>query len=257
VTLANAAFVGGAAFIATVINAGAGGGSFISFPALLAVGISPISANATNNTAMWIGSLTSAGSLGSELRIERRILIRLLVTSILGSVAGAVILLRTTNATFAALIPALLFFSTLLFIVGPTLTRKVRASGINLSVESRVGIVAQFAIAVYGGFFGAAAGILILALLGLLGLTDLRQANALKVLLAAVINGVAVVPFVIARAIAWDAAAVACVCAVAGGYVGAGLVKRLPSIAIRRFVIFVGCSMTLYFAWRTYGVPHA
>jgi uncharacterized membrane protein YfcA len=256
-TFGDAALIGSAAFVATAINAGAGGGSFISFPALLATGIAPVSANATNNTAMWIGGLTSARSLVSELRIERKVLVRLLVTSVLGSITGAVILLRTTNATFATLIPALLFFSTLLFIVGPTLTHRVRASGINLSVESPVGILAQFAIAVYGGFFGAAAGILMLALLGLLGLSDLRRANALKLLLAAVINGVAVIPFVIARAIAWDAAAVACIGAIAGGYVGAALVKRLPSIAIRRFVIVVGCSMTAYFAWRTYVVHQA
>lgn len=253
----NALLVGSAAFVASGINAGAGGGSFIAFPAILAAGISPISANATNNTAMWLGGLSSAGALRSELDVERATLLKLLGVSIVGSIVGALVLLRTTNAAFTQLIPLLLLFSTLLFVFGPGLTRAVRSKRVRLTVDSPIGLAAQFGIAVYGGFFGAAAGILILALLGLLGMTDMRRANALKVLLAMTINGIAVIPFLIARAIAWDAALVACSCSFAGGYLGAAVVKRLPSSAIRRFVIAVACAMTVYFFWKTYFIRSA
>ena len=246
--------MGSAAFVASAVNAGAGGGSFLSFPALLAAGIAPVSANATNNTAMWLGGLSSTGALRSELDVERGTLVKMLAVSIFGSIAGALVLLRTSNAAFSQMIPALLLFSTLLFICGPWLTRVVRGGSGAVRVDSAAGLAAQFAIALYGGFFGAAIGILMLALLGLLGVSDVRRANALKVLLATTINGVAVVPFVIARAIAWDAALIASVCALAGGYLGAHLVKRLPSRVIRRFVIIVASSMTAYFIWLTYFV---
>lgn len=251
-TVPQAALVGCSALLASAINAGAGGGSFISFPALLGAGIAPISANATNNTAMWIGGLSSIGELRSHLIETRTTLLKMLAVSVTGSILGALLLLRTTNAAFSQLIPILLFFSTLIFISGPALTRFVRARKLNLSVDSPAGFVTQFAISVYGGFFGAAIGILMLALLGLLGMSDMRRANALKVLLAAAINGVAVIPFVIARAIAWDAAMLASACALVGGYLGARVVKRLPSVVIRRFVIAVACTMTWYFFWKTY-----
>jgi uncharacterized membrane protein YfcA len=145
-----------------------------------------------------------------------------------------------------------LLASTALFICGPWLTKLSRRAEGDLSIASPLGLVLQFFIAVYGGFFGAAIGILMLALLAVLGMTDLRKANAFKVLLATVINGVAVVPFVIARVVAWEAAAVMSAGAIAGGFLGAGVVKRLPSSVVRAFVIVVGLSMTAYFFWKTY-----
>ena len=253
-TVQTGVFIGAAAFVASAINAGAGGGSFISFPALLAIGIAPINANATNNTAMWLGSFASAGALRSQIDVPRRTLRKMLLVSVVGSICGALLLLHTSNGAFARLIPILLFLATALFIAGPRLTRAARKAdlGAALRVDTPLGLAGQLAIATYGGFFGAAIGILMLALLGLLGMHDLRRANAFKVLLATVVNGVAVVPFVIARAIVWDAALVTSVCAVAGGYLGADLVKRLPSRVVRAFVIVVACAMTLYFAIKTY-----
>ena len=219
---------------------------------MLAAGIAPIRANATNNTAMWLSSLSSVGTLRSELNVDRPTLLKMFGVSTVGSIAGALLLLRTSNATFSQLIPALLLVATLLFIGGPAIAKAARARGFAPGLTSPAGLSAQFLIAVYGGFFGAAIGILMLALLGLLGVPNMRHANAFKVLLAAVINGVAAVPFVIARASAWDAALIASASASAGGYVGAHLVKRLPSIVIRRFVIAVACTMTAYFSWKTY-----
>jgi len=176
----------------------------------------------------------------------------MLVTSLIGSTLGAVILLRTSNAAFTRLIPYLLLGSTLIFAFGPQLTRRARGSNTVLRIDSPAGIFAQFVIAVYGGFFGAAAGILMLALLGLLGLSDLRRANAFKVLLATAINGVACVPFLLARAIAWEPAVAMSLGAISGGIIGAGFVKRLPSNVIRILVIAIGCTMTAYFFYRNF-----
>lgn len=251
-TFEQGALVGVAAFVAAAINSAAGGGSFISFPTILGIGLPPISANATNNTAMWVGSFSSAGALRSEIDIGRRALFKMLAISAAGSALGALLLLRTTNAQFTQLIPWLLLAATTLFVGGPSLTRRLRGRRETVHLETPAGYLAQFAISVYGGFFGAAIGILMLALFGLLGLNDLRKANAFKVLLSTVINGVAVVPFVFARVIAWEVALVASLCALAGGYLGADAVKRLPSIVVRRFVVTVACSMTLYFFWKTY-----
>ncbi len=251
-----AALIGAAAFVASGVNAGAGGGSFISFPALLAVGIAPINANATNNTAMWLGGLASASAFRREIDVPRRTLVPMLAASIAGSIVGALLLLRTSNNFFSQLIPVLLLLATTLFIWGPALTRAAQRTklGRALSIDSPLGLGAQFGISVYGGFFGAAMGILMLALFGLLGLSDLRRANAFKVLLSVVVNGVAVVPFVVARAIAWDAALVASTCAIAGGYLGAGLVKRLPLRVVRGLVTTIACVMTLFFAIKTYAL---
>lgn len=200
---------------------------------------------------MWLGSFASAGSFRDEIDIPRKTLVVMLVASAIGSIAGAIVLLRTTNATFAGLIPWLLLGATTIFIAGPALTKAARNSGNALSLDSPLGVALQFAIALYGGFFGAAIGILMLALLGVLGVADLRRANAFKALLATVINGVAVIPFVIARAIAWEPAVFMCAGAVAGGFLGADLVKRLPSNVVRLFVIVVACTMTAYFFWKT------
>jgi hypothetical protein len=251
-------FLAAASFVAGALNAAAGGGSFIAFPAVLATGVPPISANATNNTAMWLGSLASAREFRSQLDVPKATLRRMLAASALGSVAGALLLLRTPNATFAGLIPFLLLGATLLFIFGPRITEAARRSGTPLGVESPLGMAAQTAIAVYGGFFGAAIGILMLALLEVLGMHDLRRANAFKALLATVINGVAVVPFLIARVIAPEPALAMSLGAIAGGLLGARLVKRLPSPVVRGFVVTVACTMTAYFFWKTYlsAAPH-
>lgn len=252
-------FVAAASFVAGALNAAAGGGSFISFPAVLATGVAPISANATNNTAMWLGSLASAGEFRKQLDVPRHTLVRMLAASCAGSIAGALLLLHTPNATFAGLIPFLLLGATLLFIFGPRITEAARRAGTPLGIESALGLATQTAIAVYGGFFGAAIGILMLALLEVFGMHDLRRANALKALLATVINGVAVVPFLIARVIALEPAVAMSLGAVAGGLLGARLVKRLPTPVVRGFVVAVACAMTAYFFWKTYlvGAPHA
>jgi uncharacterized membrane protein YfcA len=202
---------------------------------------------------MWLGSFASAGEFRSLIDVSRGTLLRMLAASAVGSTAGAILLLRTPDATFSILIPYLLLAATLLFVFGPRLTQASERAGKALGVDSPLGLAGQTAIAVYGGFFGAAIGILMLALLEILGMRDLRRANAFKVLLATVINGVAVVPFLIARVIAWEPAVAMSAGAIAGGILGARIVKALPSRVVRAFVITVACTMTAYFFWKTYG----
>jgi len=172
-------------------------------------------------------------------------------TSVLGGGVGAVLLLHTPQAAFQRLIPYLLLLATLVFALSPHVTRWVRArtgstAGPSWRTLAAVA-VAQLVIATYGGFFGAGIGILMLASLGLMGMENIHDMNALKTVLATCINGVAVVTFIIAGAVAWPQALVMIAGAIAGGFGGAYYARRLDPLLVRRFVILVGAAMTLYF----------
>ncbi|MGH7727928.1 MAG: sulfite exporter TauE/SafE family protein [Vulcanimicrobiaceae bacterium] len=252
-TLQTELWLGLAAFVASALNAGAGGGSFISFPALLATGVSPIAANATNNTAMWLGGVSSAVSFRNEVVVERATFMKMLAASVAGSIVGALLLLRTSDAIFAGMIPFLLLAATIVFLAGPRLVAVSRRARLGLRLNSPLGLGIQTAVAVYGGFFGAAMGIVMLAIFGVLGMQNVRHANALKVMLSAVINGVAVIPFALAHVILLVPVVAMGLGAIAGGYLAAGAVKRIPPAGLRAFVGVVACAMTAYFFWKTYG----
>ncbi|HEV3158337.1 MAG TPA: sulfite exporter TauE/SafE family protein [Candidatus Baltobacteraceae bacterium] len=243
-------FVAGAALIAATINAGAGGGSFITFPALLAVGVPPVSANATNNLGIWLGNITSVGGLRGDLDVPRPMLIKLLVTSVIGSLIGAYLLLRTKNETFVALLPFLLLGATVIYILGPRITRATHTLKFTKPASPQA-LIAQLIINIYGGFFGAAQGILLLALFSIMGLNDARKANALKNFVGMTVNGIACIPYVLAHLIDWPTGIAMSVGSLSGGLLGAHIVKRLPSSALRGVVIVVASSMTLYFFWKT------
>ncbi len=243
IVLFTAALLGGA------INSVAGGGSFLTFPALLVTGVSPITANATSTVALWPGSVASVGAYRRELGHAPHT--RLLsAVSLLGGVAGALLLLHTPSTAFQHLVPWLLLVATVLFAFGRTvtalLTKRFSSSGkLRLSPTS-MGI-AQFVIAVYGGYFGGGIGILMLATLGLMGIDNINEANAVKTLLATCINGIAVLTFVIARAVSWPQALLMLVAAIIGGYVGAASARQMPPVVVRRIVIAIGIIMTAYF----------
>jgi uncharacterized membrane protein YfcA len=236
-----------AAFAAGMLNSVAGGGSFLSFPALVFAGVPPISANATNNAAMWVGTIGSARGYREEIRENRSLLLPVLVASAVGSLIGALLLLLTPQALFVHLIPWLLLFATLLFAVSPLLRRRTeRAPG-----YAPWQIAAQFAVAIYGGYFGAGMGILMLAVLACSGLPSLNAQNAIKNVLAVAINGVALVPFVLARIVDWRFAVPMAVLALAGGYCGARLFRRLSQPVSRALVITIGVVMTMVFFARS------
>ncbi len=240
-----------AALIAGALNSVAGGGSFLSFPALLLTGVPPIIANATNTIALWPGSLASVGAYRKELKAQAPLLIILGSASLAGGLAGALLLLHTPEVVFVRMLPWLLLLATLLFTFGGRLTARLRQRlGLQGRAEwiSRIGIgLIQLVIATYGGYFGGGIGILMLASLSLIGMTHIHSMNALKTLLATLINGVAVVAFILAGAVYWPQAILMIAGAVIGGYGGAHTAQKIDPRWVRSFVIVIGFTMTIYF----------
>jgi len=253
-TIAHAIFLFFAGALGGAINAVAGGGSFVAFPALLFTGVAPIPANATNTLALWVGVTASGGAYRNRLSISRRVMIPLIVTSMLGGLAGALLLIRTPGQTFLKVLPWLLLGATLLFAFGKHLTGRISASISHDASNAALASAAIFelAVAVYGGYFGGGIGIMNLAMLAALGMTDIHAMNALKVVLGGVINGVATITFVVSGAIVWPQAIVMILGAILGGYFAAHYAQKLPQMWIRIFVILVGAGMTVYFFARAY-----
>jgi uncharacterized membrane protein YfcA len=249
VTVATFALLFFAAVIGGAINSVAGGGSFVAFPALLFAGVPPVAANATNTIALWPGSVASAVAYRRELRDVRRELVPLGVASLVGGIVGSILLLKTSDHTFVLLIPWLLLFATLLFSFGGAVTRRV-TGGRQASLGVAVG--SQLFIGLYGGYFGGGIGIMMLAVLSLLGMTDIHRMNSLKAVLGTLVNGVAVVTFVIAGAVAWAPGSVMVVGGIVGGYAGAAIARRVEPRVVRRLVLAVAWAMTGYFFLRTY-----
>jgi len=236
------------------INAVAGGGSFIAFPALLFTGVPPIPSNATNAFALWIGTTSSVRAYWKLLNISRRVLVPLLIASVAGGVLGAYLLLHTPAQTFLKVLPLLMLSATRLFVFGkklvgnrpPALARDASTTALALAV------LFELLLAVYGGYFGGGMGIMNLAMLAALGMTDIHAMNALKVVLSGVINGVAIVMFIAKGAIYWPQGIVMTIGAIIGGYSAAHYSQKLPQAWIRAFVIVVGTGMTIYFFDRAY-----
>jgi uncharacterized membrane protein YfcA len=245
----NAIFLFFAGALGGAINAVAGGGSFVAFPALMFTGVPPVSANATNTLALWVGVTASGGAYRNRLSISRRVMIPLIVTSVIGGLAGAFLLIKTPAQTFLKVMPWLMLGATLLFAFGKHLTGRIAAG---ISSDASRGAIAgasvfELLVAVYGGYFGGGIGIMNLAMLAAMGMTDIHDMNALKVVLGGVINGVATITFVITGAIVWPQAIVMTVGAILGGYFAAHYAQKLPQSWIRAFVILVGAAMTVYF----------
>ena len=243
-----------AGILGGALNAVAGGGSFIAFPALMFSGVPPIPANATNAVALWVGVTASSGAYRKHLDISRRVLIPLAITSVIGGIVGAFLLLRTPDHTFLRVLPWLMLGATLLFIFGGRLARGSKNA---LAHDASTRVIAMAAIfelivAVYGGYFGGGVGIMNLAMLAALGMTDIHAMNALKVVLGGIINAMAVVTFTVAKAVAWKPGVIMIAGAMLGGYFGAHYAQKLPQSWIRAFVIAVGTGMTLYFFWGAY-----
>jgi uncharacterized protein len=253
-TLPHAIFLFVAGVLGGALNAVAGGGSFIAFPALLFVGVPPIPANATNALALWTGVTASGGAYRNRLDIPRRVLVPLLATSVVGGLIGAWLLLKTPAHTFMRVLPWLMLGATLLFVFGKKLAGGRKSSvGHDATTAAIVGAsVFELAVAVYGGYFGGGVGIVNLAMLAAVGMTDIHAMNALKSVLGIAINGVAAAAFVVARAIYWPQAVVMIAGAIVGGYFGAHYAQRLPQAWVRWSVILVGFGMTAYFFLKAY-----
>jgi uncharacterized membrane protein YfcA len=260
-TLTQAIILFIAAMLGGTLNAVAGGGSFISFPALILTGVPPIQANATSTVALWPGSVASVSAYRKELATLNRVVVLVLgITSLVGGVLGAILLLLTPQATFLGLVPYLLLLATLLFAFSPRITAMLRKrNAMSQGIETKaplsrrtltIIVLVQFIIAVYGGYFGGGIGIMILASLGVLGMENIHEMNGLKTVLQTSINGVAVITFIIARAVFWLQALVMIAGAIVGGYGSAYFARKLDPRLVRGFVILVGAGMTIYFFLR-------
>ncbi|GHO68954.1 UPF0721 transmembrane protein [Ktedonobacter sp. SOSP1-52] len=245
------------AVIGGTLNSVAGGGSFFCFPALLFTGLPPIQANATNTLALWPGSIASTSAYWQEIRRQRpAILIILLISSLVGGIIGALVLLGTPQNTFVQLLPFLLLLATVLFAASPYFTARLRARMVAssaITIPTLIGIaIAQFVIAVYGGFFGGGIGILMLATLALMGMDNIHEMNGVKTLLTVIINGAAAFLFIFKGAVLWPQALLMIVGTILGGYGGAYYARKIDPRYVRIFVIVVGVLLTIYFFIRTY-----
>jgi len=240
-----------AALVAGAINSVAGGGSFISFPSLLFLGIPPVNANATNTVALWPGQPASVWAYRGELkRIPRNAVVPLTLTGVLGGLVGAYVLLKTPQMTFMRLVPWLLLIATVIFMMSDPITRWVRQRSEHAhrgEFATGRAVFLQVFIAFYIGYFGAGAGILILAMLALLGMDHIHAMNALKAWLATVSNGVATILFVASHAVYWPQAVLMIVGSMLGGYFGAYFAQKTKPEHVRMIVIVIGFVLTAYF----------
>jgi uncharacterized membrane protein YfcA len=237
------------AFAAGAVNSVAGGGTLLTFPTLLAAGVSPLNANATSTLALVPGSLGAFWGYRGELQNDRQTLVALAAPSIAGGIGGALLALRAGDALFAKLVPWLILGATALFLVNEPISRwlgRTRDAAHKASAGSLVAMGAfQFAVALYGGFFGAGIGILMLAALGIAGMRNVHRMNAFKNFAAVCINGVAAVTFIYMGRVVWWLAGIMAVAAVAGGFLGAGAAKKFGQKNVRRVIVAVGVVIAL------------
>lgn len=251
--------VGAGAFLAGGMNAMAGGGTFFSFPALLAAGVPPVTANASNTVGLCPAALVSAWAYRREALRHGRWALLLMFLSLVGGICGGLLLLVTSNAIFSRLIPWLLLAATGMFAFSSQI------SGLMKRIKERLGgdtekrnpggiggALFQLCVAIYGGFFGAGMGILTLAALSIQGFEDIQEINALKNLTSGINYTVSSTTFIIAGAISWPHTLLMLVTAMVGGYVGAVFARRLPALWLKRLVVLVGAVLTVIYFFKTY-----
>jgi len=250
-----------AAFLAGVLNAVAGGGSFLLFPAMLGMKMLPVQANATNTVALWPGQLTSVAAYRDDIRKNLRLALTMGLAGLLGGTAGAIVLLNTPQTTFLHLVPWLLLVAATIFAVsGPVsrwlarrnaARRKGEAGGSAHPPRRLAVFLLTIVVCFYIGYFGAGAGFLIITLLSLFGFQDLNEINALKVVSTTMANGIAFVIFVVDGQVEWRYCLLAMVTCAIGGYTSARFARLVPQAVLRGLVIFIGFSMAAWFFWST------
>jgi len=244
-----------ASLVAGGLNAMAGGGSFLSFPALLQIGVPPIQANATNTVALWPGQFTSIAAYFEDLKHNLRLVLPLCIAATIGGVAGGIALLRTGQNTFLHLVPWLLLSAALLFAVSTPISRwlqnRSRGKAAKESHPSHLPLFAgMVVVCFYIGYFGAGAGFLIISLLAIFGIENINQINALKVVTTTLANGVAVIVFIVEKQVLWSHCLLMMVTAAIGGYLDARFSRRLDPRLMRGLMVCLGLGMAAYFFWK-------
>lgn len=244
-----------AAFLAGLLNAVAGGGSFLLFPAMLSMKMLPIQANATNTVALWPGQLTSVAAYRDDIRKNLRLVLPMGLAGLLGGALGAAVLLNTPQMTFLHLVPWLLLGSASIFAVSGPVSRWLKIGSVPAEGQAHephlLGVFfSTLVVCSYIGYFGAGAGFLLITVLSLFGYRDLNEINALKVVSTTLANGIAFVIFVFNGQVVWRFCLLAMVVCAIGGYVSASLARRVPQAMLRALVVLIGLSMAAWFFWR-------
>lgn len=241
------------AFAAGTVNSVAGGGTLITFPLLIWLGLDPKVANSTSTVALWPGLFGGVLGFRKELEKSSSLLVGLGSISLVGGALGAWLLIFTPSPIFSRLVPFLILFATLLFMAQGTINRRLKLPALTEKPHAswwlRI-VIFQFFSAVYGGYFGAGNGILMLAALGLLGVHDIHRANGLKNFLGICINSIAILSFAIAHLVIWPVALLMAVGALTGGYFGARIAVRTGPVIVRRAVVIIGFLITSVMLWR-------
>lgn len=244
---AGLALVAAAALLAGAVNAVAGGGTLLSFPALLLLGFPALTANVTSTLGLVLGYAGGSIAYRDELSLQRDRVRFLAPISVVGAVAGAFLLTRTSPAVFAAVVPWLILLACGLLLLQPVVTSRVRSRRPEHEQHrSPVLAIAQLLGGVYGAFFGAGLGVMMLAVLGLFIRDDLQRLNALKGMMSLVINVVAAVYFALFGPVSWIAVAVMMPASVAGGFAGVALARRLSATVLRAVVIAFGVAFAVH-----------
>lgn len=250
------AFLFFAGFFGGVLNSIAGGGSFITFPALIFVGIPHIMASATNTFASCAGYISGTYAFRKELAQHKTELLKIIIMSLLGGVGGAWLLLETPEEVFKEAIPWLLLFATVLFIFGARINnalKKMAASHQHASVIGQIILlILLLGVSAYGGFFNAGLGIIVLSYLALAGHTNINTMNGLKLLISTTVSFIAIILFIYNNVIAWYEGSIVLSGTLLGGYMAANLSRNLPQKHVRGFVIFASIVTTLYFFYDSY-----
>jgi uncharacterized membrane protein YfcA len=248
-----------AAFVAGVLNAVAGGGSFLLFPAMLSMRMQPVQANATNTVALWPGQFTSVFAYRDDIRKNLRLATIMGMAGLLGGTAGAIVLLNTPQRTFLRLVPWLLLVASIIFALSGPVSRSLersskarRGGAAHAKHASRRLPVFLLTVVVcfYVGYFGAGAGFVIITLLSLFGFQDMNEINALKVVSTTMANGIAFLIFVFDGQVVWRYCLLAMITCAIGGYTSARFARMIPQKILRRAVIFIGFAMSAWFFWK-------
>lgn len=240
----------GAGLLAGAMNAVAGGGSFLTFPAMLYAGVPPIMANASSTVALYPGSLAGAWEYRAFLKpLDKVPMQGMILTTFVGGCLGAWLLLNTPSANFSQMVPWLLLIGSVVFAFGKDLGMFLKK---RVVIGRTTVLFVQFLLGIYGGFFRGAVGIMMMAVWNVFGMTDIKNINANKNLLVAVANTVAVVLFIMAGKVSWQETLIMLVATTAGGYLGAYYSKAMNPLLIRRIIMAFNFIITLVFFIKTY-----
>jgi uncharacterized protein len=255
-----------ASLLAGALNAMAGGGSFLSFPAVLGTGILPIQANATNTVALWPGQFASIAAYWDDLKYNLRLILPLGAAALVGGLAGGIVLLHTGQTTFLALIPWLLLVAALLFAVSAPISKWLQRRTAKRAAERLASgstaanahpslaplVVGMLLVCFYIGYFGAGAGFLVMSVLAIFGVEEINHINALKVVTTCLANGIAVITFIVEKQVVWQYCLLMMITAAVGGYFGGRYARRVDARVMRAVVVTIGLGMAGYFFWKQF-----